>query len=268
MPKRWPSSVAPSKSDLTYADANGDLARAEAATGDLAAAAEHFRKAVRLRPSEWYQALVALYVRQGKKQEALQVCEEAARVLPPTAENHYCRGTMWESVERPTEAAAQYRAAIELDSGIRPGRSSARGAWHAWARPPSLNGMGVRMDPDSRLVFEASASTSTGLIDSVRLGDASAWQRLVSYDSPLVYAWCRRSEMASSDAADVMQEVFVAVWRGLAGFRREEPGETFRGWLRVIARNKITDHFRRQSMLPLRGRRGQCPGSAVRRPQR
>jgi RNA polymerase sigma-70 factor (ECF subfamily) len=106
------------------------------------------------------------------------------------------------------------------------------------------------MDPDSALVFQASGSTSSGLIESVRLGDASAWQRLVSYYSPLVYSWCRRSEMTSSDAADVMQEVFVAVWRGLPAFHREASGETFRGWLRVIARNKITDHFRCQTTLP------------------
>jgi RNA polymerase sigma-70 factor (ECF subfamily) len=106
------------------------------------------------------------------------------------------------------------------------------------------------MGPDSRLAFAASGSTSSGLIDSVRVGDPAAWQRLVSYYSPLVYAWCRRSEMPSNDAADVMQEVFFAVWRGLAGFRREKSGETFRGWLRVIAQNKINDHFRRQTTLP------------------
>jgi RNA polymerase sigma-70 factor (ECF subfamily) len=56
--------------------------------------------------------------------------------------------------------------------------------------------------------------------------------------------------MAPSDAADVMQEVFVAVWRGLAGFRREKSGETFRGWLRIIARNKIADHFRYLAASP------------------
>ncbi len=110
--------------------------------------------------------------------------------------------------------------------------------------------IGVGLLPDSRLVSEASGSTSSGLIDLIRLGDTAAWQRLVSYYSPLVYSWCRRSEMRCSDAADVIQEVFLAAWRGLAGFRREESGETFRGWLRVIARNKIMDHFRRQSRYP------------------
>ena len=106
------------------------------------------------------------------------------------------------------------------------------------------------MGPDIGLVTEASGSTSSGLIESVRGGDAVAWRRLVSYYSPLVYTWCRRRQMSSSDAADVMQEVFLAVWRGLTDFRREKSGQTFRGWLRIIARNKITDHFRRQAVLP------------------
>ena len=105
------------------------------------------------------------------------------------------------------------------------------------------------MTVGSRSVFETSSSTSTGLIRGVHSGDPVAWQRLVSYYSPLVYAWCRQSKMEPCDAADAMQEVFVAVWRGLAGFRHDQPGGTFRGWLRTIARNKIADHFRR---LPLR----------------
>jgi RNA polymerase sigma-70 factor (ECF subfamily) len=106
------------------------------------------------------------------------------------------------------------------------------------------------MGPENGLMFDASNSTSSSLIRAVRTGDASAWQRLVSGYSPLVYAWCLRSEMSAGDAADVMQEVFLAVWRGLSGFRREEAGQTFRGWLRVITRNKITDHFRREATLP------------------
>ncbi len=98
--------------------------------------------------------------------------------------------------------------------------------------------------------IETSSSTSTGLIQGVRSGDPIAWQRLVSYYSPLVYAWCRQSKMEPCDAADAMQEVFVAVWRGLASFRRDQLGGTFRGWLRAIARNKIADHFRRLAALP------------------
>ena len=46
-----------------------------------------------------------------------------------------------------------------------------------------------------------------------------------------------------------MQEVFLAVWRGRESFAREQPGQSFRGWLRIIVRNKITDYFRTNTTL-------------------
>jgi RNA polymerase sigma-70 factor (ECF subfamily) len=87
-------------------------------------------------------------------------------------------------------------------------------------------------------------STSTNLIRGAQTGDGASWKRLVSLYSPLVYGWCRDSGLAAGDAADILQEVFMAVWRGRAGFTRDKPGQSFRGWLRVIARSKIADHFR------------------------
>lgn len=48
-----------------------------------------------------------------------------------------------------------------------------------------------------------------------------------------------------ADVEDVSQEVFAAAAAGLAGFRRDRPGDTFRGWLRGIARNQVRLHFRR-----------------------
>jgi RNA polymerase sigma-70 factor (ECF subfamily) len=41
--------------------------------------------------------------------------------------------------------------------------------------------------------------------------------------------------------------VFKAVATGLDGFRRDRPGDTFRGWLRGITRYKILDHIRRRA---------------------
>src|SRR5262249_50127058 len=52
------------------------------------------------------------------------------------------------------------------------------------------------------------------------------------------------------DAADVFQEVFQAVAAHVGGFRKERPGDTFRGWLRTITRNKVHDLFRRQGREP------------------
>ncbi len=68
--------------------------------------------------------------------------------------------------------------------------------------------------------------------------------------TPLVYAWCRQCSVSQVDAGDVMQEVFQAVHRTLDNFRRDRPGDTFRGWLWMITRNKVRDHFRAIGQRP------------------
>ena len=89
-------------------------------------------------------------------------------------------------------------------------------------------------------------STCSSLLLGLRANDAHAWHRLLNLYSPLVYSWCRRSGMRPEDAADVLQEVFQAVFGNIDGFRHETRDDTFRGWLRVITRNKINDFFRRR----------------------
>src|SRR5262249_11480033 len=59
--------------------------------------------------------------------------------------------------------------------------------------------------------------------------------------------WCRRAGVPEADAADVSQDVFAVVARHLADFRRERPGDSFRGWLWTITRNKVRDHWRRHA---------------------
>ena len=93
---------------------------------------------------------------------------------------------------------------------------------------------------------EGSAATPSTLLDRARVRDQEAWQRLVHLYSPLVYRWCRRAGLQEADAADVGQEVFQAVARALADFRHERPGDSFRGWLRTITRNKVRDFARRR----------------------
>ncbi len=88
-------------------------------------------------------------------------------------------------------------------------------------------------------------ATSPSLLERVRANQAGAWERLVELYAPLVYHWCRRDGLTADDAADVFQEVFRAVAQHLADFRRDRPGDSFRGWLRTITRNKVRDHFRR-----------------------
>jgi RNA polymerase sigma-70 factor (ECF subfamily) len=91
------------------------------------------------------------------------------------------------------------------------------------------------------------AEPSTSLLVRVRAGDAAAWQRLVSLYTPLVYRRCRGMGLQGADAANVGQEVFLAVFQNIAAFRREKPTDSFRGWLRTITRNKVLDHYNRRA---------------------
>jgi RNA polymerase sigma-70 factor (ECF subfamily) len=90
----------------------------------------------------------------------------------------------------------------------------------------------------------STAGTSRTLLARIRANDAEAWDRLVTLYAAFVFQTCRRSRLAPEDAADVAQEVFQAAFTRIATFEKQKPGDTFRGWLRTITRNKVNDHFR------------------------
>lgn len=47
------------------------------------------------------------------------------------------------------------------------------------------------------------------------------------------------------DSRDVGQDVWAAIYRNIKKFEREHEDHSFRGWLRTITNNKITDFLRR-----------------------
>lgn len=93
--------------------------------------------------------------------------------------------------------------------------------------------------------------TSVSLLDRARHRDDLAWSELVELYAPLVYFWCRKTNIVEQDIPDVVQEVFRAVVTGIDGFRKERPCDTFRGWLRTVTRSKLADHFRRLDRYPI-----------------
>ena len=100
-------------------------------------------------------------------------------------------------------------------------------------------------------------------------GRPGGWERLVRLYAPLVASWCRRWGVAEQDMVDVLQDVFSAVAGHLDRFRKEQPSDTFRGWLLTIARNKVRDHFRRRAREPAgdRRHRGRAAHAAGARPR-
>jgi RNA polymerase sigma-70 factor (ECF subfamily) len=91
---------------------------------------------------------------------------------------------------------------------------------------------------------------SQTLLERVRCQDQQAWSRLVHLFAPLVYDRCRSVGLQEADANDVVQEVFIAVAKNIADFRRDRPGDSFRKWLSTITGNEIRDSFRRQAKRP------------------
>ncbi len=87
--------------------------------------------------------------------------------------------------------------------------------------------------------------TSLTLLGRLRADDQDAWTRLVGLYGPLVRYWAGRWGVNGADADDIAQDVFRAVAGGLADFRRDRPGDTFRGWLRTVTTNTLRDHARR-----------------------
>ena len=95
-----------------------------------------------------------------------------------------------------------------------------------------------------------SAGTSLSLLCRARNNDQQAWSRITDLYRPLVRYWCRQANCPDTEVEDVVQEVFTAVTVGLSAFRHDRPGDSFRGWLRGIARNQVLLYFRRNQGRP------------------
>ena len=81
----------------------------------------------------------------------------------------------------------------------------------------------------------------TVLVAEARRGSAQAFDRLVAKHQQAVRGFLRRLVGDWSDADDLAQDVFVAAWSGLGGFKG---GSSVRSWLCAIAYRKALSHRR------------------------
>lgn len=93
-------------------------------------------------------------------------------------------------------------------------------------------------------------STSATLLERVRdPQDYRSWQVFLDIYQPLIQYWLRKSGLQEADLMDLTQEILHTVTRELPKFRYD-PAKRFRGWLRIVASHKLSEHFRRGGTRP------------------
>lgn len=90
----------------------------------------------------------------------------------------------------------------------------------------------------------------------LRLSDAQdheAWVEFVTLYEPVVYRLLRQHGLQDVDARDVMQELFLAVSRGIQHWNPDKERGSFRGWLRRVVRNLVVNWLKSRQRRDVAG---------------
>lgn len=87
------------------------------------------------------------------------------------------------------------------------------------------------------------------LIASVGIGDRAAYRALYDATSPKLFAIALRILRDEGRAEDVLQDSFVNVWKGAAGYNPSLAAPMT--WLITIVRNRALDYLRRNDKMTI-----------------
>lgn len=88
---------------------------------------------------------------------------------------------------------------------------------------------------------------TTTLVKRLKENEPDAWRELLLRYGPLVDWWIAESNLQKPDRDDIFQDVFVTVAEGIQRFSEEGKPNSLRGWLRIMTRSRVVDHFRRNN---------------------
>jgi RNA polymerase sigma-70 factor, ECF subfamily len=74
--------------------------------------------------------------------------------------------------------------------------------------------------------------------------DAAAWVRFVDLYTPLMFHWAQRLGQQDWDCSDLVQDVFLILWRKLPEFRYDSE-KSFHAWLKTIFLNCYRSRLRK-----------------------
>ena len=76
--------------------------------------------------------------------------------------------------------------------------------------------------------------------------EVTAWARFVDLYTPLLFHWAKKLGQQESDCADLVQDVFLILWRKLPEFEYDS-GKSFHAWLKTIFLNRYRSHLRKHA---------------------
>ncbi|HEX2328959.1 MAG TPA: sigma-70 family RNA polymerase sigma factor [Candidatus Angelobacter sp.] len=97
-----------------------------------------------------------------------------------------------------------------------------------------------------RVPMQVSQQDEAALLARIHAGDESAMAELYDRYSGIVYGVALRVLGSTASAEDLLQEVFLQLWRNPRAFDAERG--RLAPWLAVIARNRAIDMLRRRPM--------------------
>jgi len=87
--------------------------------------------------------------------------------------------------------------------------------------------------------------TPTSLLYRLRTpNEATAWGRFVDLYTPLLFHWAQKLDQQDSDCADLVQDVFLILWRKLPEFEYDA-SKSFHAWLKTIFMNRYKSRLRK-----------------------
>jgi RNA polymerase sigma-70 factor, ECF subfamily len=94
-------------------------------------------------------------------------------------------------------------------------------------------------------------TTPISLLERLRVqAGPENWRRFADLYTPLLFYWARRLGLQDSDAADLVQDVFLQLMRKLPQFTHNRTN-SFRSWLHTVLLNQWRTAQRRRVALPV-----------------
>jgi RNA polymerase sigma-70 factor (ECF subfamily) len=92
--------------------------------------------------------------------------------------------------------------------------------------------------------------TQTSLLRRVRdPADRDSWGEFVALYEPLLLSYVRKKGLRDHDAQDVVQSIFISLFRALPTFSLDHGRGRFRTWLWQITSNAVNDYLRKRRRI-------------------